>query len=438
MDARKKTIAQGVAWAAGGVVLLLAPGVARTMGEGGSLPLEYYLWTSAIPLAFVAAALARALRDSLARWRRALGGAALAALLVYLAVLWASCSGSMRLGFALRWPEWALRYVAWVLWGAALAVWMPPAGNATSSSPVDLHPGMEALTGREREVVEALVTGSTQAQVAEALAISPSTVATYRTRACEKLGVASLSEIAPREVGAAVVPPAMGVTSSGALPLMMMALCAGLTLRLLTRVVVASADALSRALSTLAVLASLVVPWLVLLGYARLRDMRVRPRRLTTGLSVVLLALLVAGALVGGGGYGVELVLDFATLSVNAFAPIAYAVALAVLAPHLLWPKTRESMRLDEERCVLYLRGRGAGELQARVLVKIALGLSTPEVCEALHVAPGTVNAYRAQGYELLGLHTSRQLADLLAKDVGLVPSAGKNKPLADDSDTGV
>ena len=95
-------------------------------------------------------------------------------------------------------------------------------------------------------------------------------------------------------------------------------------------------------------------------------------------------------------------------------------------------------MRLDEERCVLYLRGRGAGELQAHVLVKIALGLSTPEVCEVLHVAPGTVNAYRAQGYELLGVHTSRQLADLLAKDVGFVPSAGKNRPLADDSDTSV
>ena len=438
MDARVKTIARGVAWAAGGVVLLLAPGVARTMGEGGSLPFEYYLWTSAIPLAFVAAALAWALRGSLRRWHRALGVAALVALLVYLVVLWASCSGSMRLGFALRWPEWALRYVAWALWGAALAVWMPPVGNATSSSPVDRHPGMEALTEREREVVEALVTGSTQAQVAEALAISPSTVATYRTRACEKLGVASLSEIAPREVGAAVIPPAMGVTSFGALPLMVMALCAGLTLRLLTRVVVTRADALSQALSILAVLAALVVPWLVLLGYARLRDMRVRPRRLTTGLSVVLLALLVAGTLVGGGWYGVELVLDFATLSVNAFAPIAYAVALAVLAPHLLWPKTRESMRLDEERCVLYLRGRGAGELQAHVLLKIALGLSTPEVCEALHVAAGTVNAYRAQGYELLGVHSSRQLADLLARDVGYAPSAGKNIPPADDSDTSV
>ena len=47
-------------------------------------------------------------------------------------------------------------------------------------------------------MAEALVTGSTQAQVAEALAISPSTVATYRARACEKLGVGSLEELVPR------------------------------------------------------------------------------------------------------------------------------------------------------------------------------------------------------------------------------------------------
>lgn len=438
MDAKVKTLTRALAWVVWGAALMLAPGVARTMGEGGSLPFGYYLWTSAIPLAFVAASLAWAVRSRLSRWRRPLTIAALAVLLAYLVVLFASCTGNMRLGFALRWPEWALRYVAWALWGIALTAWVLPPDAPEPASPIGSRPGAEALTEREREVVEALVTGSTQVQVAEALAISPSTVATYRARACEKLGVASLDEIVPCEVGAAAVPPAMGVTSSGALPLMVMALCVGLTLRMLTRVVVTSADALSQALGTLAVLAALVVPWLVLLGYARLRDMRVRPRQLTRGLSVVLLALLAAGMLVGGGRYGLEVRLGSDMLSVNAFAPIAHAVALAALAPHLLWPKTRESMRLDEERCVLYLRGRGAGELQAHVLLKIALGLSTPEVCEALHVAPGTVNAYRAQGYELLGVHTSRQLSALLTRDVGLIPSAGKNSPLADDSDTNV
>ena len=201
MDAKVKTLTRALAWVAWGAALMLAPGAARTMGEGGSLPFGYYLWTSAIPLAFVAAALAWAMRARLSRWRRALALAALAALLVYLAVLFASCMGSMRLGFALRWPEWALRYVAWALWGIALAVWVLPSDAPEPVSPIGCHPGAETLTEREREVVEALVTGSTQAQVAEALAISPSSVATYRSRACEKLGVASLGELAAPVVG---------------------------------------------------------------------------------------------------------------------------------------------------------------------------------------------------------------------------------------------
>ena len=424
-------------WVLWGAVLLLAPGVARTMGEGAHLPFEYYLWTSAIPLALAAAALAWALGECVARRRRPLAAVGVAALLGYLAVLFASCSGSMSLGAALRWPEWALRYAAWLLWGVGLAAWaLPRASSDVPASPLAGRPGAEALTEREREVVEALATGSTQAQVAEALAISPSTVATYRARACEKLGVGSLDELVPHEFGAAAVPPALDVTSAGAPALMVLALCAGLTLRLLTRVLMTSDQAFAQAIGILLVLAALVVPWLVLLGYARLHGLRVRPRRLTVGLAAALLALVVAGALVGGGWYGLEVRLDSVSMSVNALAPVGYAVALAALAPHLLWPTSREATRLDEERSVLYLRGRGAGELQAHVLLKIALGLSTPEVCEALHVAPGTVNAYRAQGYELLGVHTSRQLADLLARDVGHVPSAGKNRPSADDSVT--
>ena len=50
--------------------------------------------------------------------------------------------------------------------------------------------------------------------------------------------------------------------------------------------------------------------------------------------------------------------------------------------------------------------------------------------------AHGTVGACRAQGYELLGVHSSRELAYLLARDVGFVPSAGKKTPPADDCET--
>ena len=53
-------------------------------------------------------------------------------------------------------------------------------------------------------------------------------------------------------------------------------------------------------------------------------------------------------------------------------------------------------------------------------------------------MARGTVNAYRAQGYELLGVHTSRELEGLLARDVGRVPSAGKTRPSAEESETSV
>lgn len=45
----------------------------------------------------------------------------------------------------------------------------------------------------------------------------------------------------------------------------------------------------------------------------------------------------------------------------------------------------------------------------------------------------GTVGACRAQGYELLGVHSSRELSDFLARDVAFVPSAGKKTPPADD-----
>ena len=105
MDAKVKTLTRALAWVVWGAALMLAPGVAQTMGEGGSLPFGYYLWTSAIPLAFVATALAWTVRSRLSRWRRPLTIAALAVLLAYLVVLFASCTGNMRLGFALRLDE---------------------------------------------------------------------------------------------------------------------------------------------------------------------------------------------------------------------------------------------------------------------------------------------------------------------------------------------
>jgi DNA-binding NarL/FixJ family response regulator len=51
------------------------------------------------------------------------------------------------------------------------------------------------LTGRELEVVTLIAEGNTYREIAEALGISEKTVATYRERASEKLGVRSRAEL---------------------------------------------------------------------------------------------------------------------------------------------------------------------------------------------------------------------------------------------------
>ena len=439
-----RLVARALAWAAWGAALLTAGGLSIRLfdaarGWEGGLPIHYYFWTSAIPLAGVVAALAWALRERLAPHRRRLTRAGLIVLLAHLVVTYGSPfvpTHLMDLGAVTRPLAWLLCYAAWCLWGAALVTWVLPAPAAAPvpASPLDGRPGADALTDREREVAELLVSGCTQVQTAETLGISASSVSTYRSRACEKLGLASLEELVPREVGSAAGPRQLDVTSAGALPAMGVALCLGLALRLVEAPSPYQSSA-QYALDLLVLLALVAAPWLALLLYARLRDMRLRRRGVTGRLALVLAATAFFGLLVGGRN-GVSLFFGHAMVSLNALALPAQAVFVALLAPHLLWPVEREAMGLDVERCVLYLRGRGAGELQARVLTQIALGRATPEICEALHVARGTVNAYRAQGYELLGVHSSRELADLLVRDVGLVPSVGKVRPLTDECET--
>ncbi len=448
MGERSRTAVRTVLWVAWGLALLLLPALLQSYQynaqlspgwDDSAMPLGYFLWTSAIPLSVVTAALAWALRDRLGRRRRALTGAGIVVLLAYLAAaaayyLWFpwEMGGLVR---ALGWAERILRWGSWALWGMALPVWVLRAAvsSAAPASLLDGIRGADALSERERAIAEALATGSTVAQVAAALGLSSSTVMTYRSRACEKLGVTSLDELRPAVRGAAASPAAFDVTSPGAPALMAMAFCVGLVVRLLARVTLSGGSSAGQALGLLRVPVALAFPWLVLLAYARRRGMRVRPRWLTMRLGLVLLALALFGLLAGGGGYGLEIQVPGGSISLNALGIIGNACAVAALAPYLLWPRERVTTTLDEERCVLYLRGRGAGELQAHVLTQIALGRTAPEICESLHVARGTVNAYRAQGYELLGVHSSRELADLLARDVGRVPSAGKTRPSADD-----
>lgn len=440
------TVARAALWVMWAAVMLLAPSVMGYLGYVESVPegwgrllgfWSFVPWSAGIPLALVAAALGYAYRDRLAPRRRAACVAAAAALVAYLELAAAYYLGPVGDWYGLRQSvslfERVARYAAWCLWGVMLAAWvMPLPGTAEPpASPIDGRPGADALTDREREVAELLVSGRTQAQAAETLGISASSVSTYRSRACEKLGLASLDELVPPSRGAAAQPPKLDVGCAGSLPLMALALFSGMIVHHVTNYSSLAGPGHQAGVLAFPVLA-LTLPWLVLLAYARLQGMRLRHREVSGRLALVLVALAGLGLCAGGSQpIWVELP-SRSMVSASVPAAVGYDIALFLLAPHLLWPQKRVAKTLDVERCVLYLRGRGSGELQARVLVEIALGRSAPEICEALHVARGTVSAYRAQGYERLGVHSSRELADLLARDVGFVPSAGKSEPFAE------
>lgn len=55
--------------------------------------------------------------------------------------------------------------------------------------------GFRRLTGREKEVMELIVTAHTSREVAEILKISPRTIESYRRRAFEKLGARNAADL---------------------------------------------------------------------------------------------------------------------------------------------------------------------------------------------------------------------------------------------------
>jgi RNA polymerase sigma factor (sigma-70 family) len=64
---------------------------------------------------------------------------------------------------------------------------------------------LESLTQREREVVELVVAGRKNKQIADALGISVKTVEVHRSRAMEKMGVASMAELVQMALSAKLV-----------------------------------------------------------------------------------------------------------------------------------------------------------------------------------------------------------------------------------------
>lgn len=71
----------------------------------------------------------------------------------------------------------------------------------------DQRSPFEALSAREREVLQLTVAGETSAAIAEKLNLSPKTVDTYRSRVLEKLGAKNLPELVRMAIKYGLTPP---------------------------------------------------------------------------------------------------------------------------------------------------------------------------------------------------------------------------------------
>lgn len=64
------------------------------------------------------------------------------------------------------------------------------------------------------------------------------------------------------------------------------------------------------------------------------------------------------------------------------------------------------------------------GKVQAQALLLIASDLATKSIAAALFVAPSTVSNYRTKGYAALGIHSKKELCELLEREAGFTRRA--------------
>lgn len=78
---------------------------------------------------------------------------------------------------------------------------------ATNTRPVRTHPRVDLLTAREREVVTAIASGLSNAEIAAQLYVSTSTAKTHATRAMTKLGARDRAQLVVFAYEAGLVRP---------------------------------------------------------------------------------------------------------------------------------------------------------------------------------------------------------------------------------------
>lgn len=336
---------------------------------------------------------------------------------------------------------------------------------AAGDDALERLPEFGGLSPREREVLAALLSGEGVADIARRCSLSASSVSTYRARALEKLGVGSLDELGASlghgrngaggracDVGAtglrASTQISLGIGTPGWASVLALALSGGYLVRVCLFALGDLAMGLGawserapslgsfvgQGLSDAAVPLVWLVAWVLLAWvFVRARHLTLLRVRPSGDLAVLAVAVLVQGLALGGAhatvsssfvpmaGFPYEVGAVSVARAFFWLSVVGWPVGVAGLVRASSWQPGARGAASGEvgERRLLYLRGRGLGELQARVVCRIAEGAPAASIVGELHVAPGTVSGYRAQAYALLGVHSQRELAELLEREVG-------------------
>lgn len=321
-----------------------------------------------------------------------------------------------------------------------------------------------SLTAREREVIELALAGATVDETAEQLGIARATAGTYRSRALTKLDMRSVQEFlatlrqdegVTAQLGNPEAEPHFPLWNARSAIVAAALVSIGTSLRLVpsnqvvTLILVAA--------FTCAFVAGIVIivrdgqtpcpsngPVSLLIGTACaliVAGCAYGPaiylvRRIVVACFVSYAALLALGeeglaeTLTWFGLTGLVLALPGPHVSVVASSAgwATGTAAFFALSAHLIRGLKRERRLADlanasleaDERTLAYLRGRGLGELEARVALLTAQGFDRASVAGALSVSPSTVASYRSAAYAALGVNDRRALAAKLSEQAGL------------------
>ena len=335
-------------------------------------------------------------------------------------------AGRSAVGFAALACGAALIVVSSVRETADLAARPRPAAAEAGPSPDAFD--LSSLSPREREAVLGRLANKGSAEVARQMGISPSTVRNLQSRAAKKLGVGSLDELSPfqqvavepkaprhspmaaasaRAVGDCVFAPRdVACISAACLPALLVggpgaALCS-CSFGILALYVGRKKDACS--------LATLVASF----GLGSAMGARLSWSLVCTG---ELLAL--AGSMAG-----VAAAASLASLAMGSVVVVGIASAAALFCACLA---RRDISRLREQsidfdaRVSALCRLRGLNETCASVAIALIGGMSGPEICEALLIAPGTLNSARREVFRVFNVHAVAGLDARVARLLGLL-----------------